>query len=232
MMPAVLSGLEAGSRGDLVLKMNGDTPNRVLVVDDSRVVRELLATYLRTNHFAAETASVRDAARLLEGSSGAAVVLLNVGGAEGTAGISRLARPARRVNVVAYGVDDSEEAVLACFEAGAAGYVPLDGGLDDLANAIRAALHDELLCSPRIAAALRRRIALSPTERVEPQTHPALTPREREIVDLIDQGLSNKEIARRLSLSVLTVKNHVHNVLEKLQVRRRGQAAARLRGRP
>lgn len=232
MMPAVLSGLEAGSRGDLVLKMNGDAPNRVLVVDDSRVVRELLAAYLRTNHFAAETASMRDAARLLENPSGAAVVLLNVGGPEGTGRITRLARPARKVNVVAYGVDDSEEAVLACFEAGAAGYVPLDGGLDDLAAAIRAALHDELLCSPRIAAALRRRIALSPTERADPQPHPALTPREREIVDLIDQGLSNKEIARRLSLSVLTVKNHVHNVLEKLQVRRRGQAAARLRGRP
>jgi type VI secretion system protein VasG len=63
----------------------------------------------------------------------------------------------------------------------------------------------------------------------EPDPHLLLTPREREIAALIDLGLSNKEIARRLSLSALTVKNHVHRILEKLQVSRRGQAAARLR---
>jgi DNA-binding NarL/FixJ family response regulator len=56
-----------------------------------------------------------------------------------------------------------------------------------------------------------------------------LTPREIEIVRLIDEGLSNREIGRRLAIEVATVKNHVHHVLEKLQVHRRGEAAARLR---
>ncbi len=141
MMPAVLSGLEVPARADVVLKMNGDNPNRVLVVDDSRIVRELLAAHLRSNHFAAGTADVAEAARVLESSAGATVVLLNVTGPEGTARITRLARPARRVNVVAYGVDDSEEAVLACFEAGAAGYLPLDGGLMELYRRSHALLH-------------------------------------------------------------------------------------------
>ena len=57
-----------------------------------------------------------------------------------------------------------------------------------------------------------------------------LTRRETEIVQLIDQGLSNKEIAQRLGIDIYTVKNHVHNILEKLRVHRRGEAAARMRG--
>ena len=56
-----------------------------------------------------------------------------------------------------------------------------------------------------------------------------LTRRERQIVGLIDQGLSNKEIASRLCIELPTVKNHVHNILEKLHVRRRGEAVARIR---
>jgi two-component system nitrate/nitrite response regulator NarL len=56
-----------------------------------------------------------------------------------------------------------------------------------------------------------------------------LTARERELAGLLDEGLSNKEIAQRLSISIATVKNHVHRILEKLQVQRRGQAASRLR---
>jgi DNA-binding NarL/FixJ family response regulator len=56
-----------------------------------------------------------------------------------------------------------------------------------------------------------------------------LTPREREILRLLEEGLANKEIAQRLGIEVATVKNHVHNILEKCQVHRRGEAAARMR---
>ncbi len=84
-----------------------------------------------------------------------------------------------------------------------------------------------MLCTPRIAALLLRRVAEAAAPRSSGLER--LTPRETEIVDLIEQGLSNKQIARRLSIELATVKNHVHNILEKLEVARRGEAVARVR---
>jgi DNA-binding NarL/FixJ family response regulator len=83
-----------------------------------------------------------------------------------------------------------------------------------------------------MAAALFRRLATLAAGRAPAAGAQQLTTREREILRLIDGGLSNKEIAGRLSIEVATVKNHVHNILEKLHVRTRTEAAARLRDRP
>jgi len=86
-------------------------------------------------------------------------------------------------------------------------------------------------CSPRITALLLQRVRrLSAGRANEPTEPPMLTMRQWEIVDLIDQGLSNKEIAGQLYIEVATVKNHVHNILDRLGVRRRSEAAARVRG--
>jgi DNA-binding NarL/FixJ family response regulator len=83
------------------------------------------------------------------------------------------------------------------------------------------------VCSPQIAATLFRRVAALAGDRSPPASLGGLTEREREILTLIEHGCSNKEIARQLRVKVTTVKNHVHNILEKLGVSRRG-AAARL----
>ena len=84
-------------------------------------------------------------------------------------------------------------------------------------------------CAPHIAAAMFRRLADFLRE-ARPQTSlPPLTVRESEILALAEEGRSNKEIARDLTISCATVKNHMHNILQKLQVSRRGQAVARLR---
>jgi DNA-binding NarL/FixJ family response regulator len=80
-----------------------------------------------------------------------------------------------------------------------------------------------------MAASLFQRIATLALERSPQSIESRLTARELEILDLIDQGLSNKEIARRLTIELSTVKNHVHNILEKLNVSRRSEAAARAR---
>jgi two-component system nitrate/nitrite response regulator NarL len=74
------------------------------------------------------------------------------------------------------------------------------------------------------------RLALLASQTPTQPPVPHLTPREREIIDLIDSGLSNKEIASQLQIELPTVKNHVHRILGKLGVRRRGEAVARLRG--
>jgi DNA-binding NarL/FixJ family response regulator len=124
-----------------------------------------------------------------------------------------------------------EDQVVACAEAGIAGYVDRDASLRDLVATVRSVARGELLCSPRIAARLMRRVAELADQPRPPQTPAHLTRREREVVALIDEGLSNKEIAQRLNIELPTVKHHVHNVIEKLGVRSRLQAAAHVRRR-
>lgn len=135
------------------------------------------------------------------------------------------------VKVVAIGLIEAEGEVLSCVEVGVAGYVPREGSLEDLVAAVESVGRGELLCSPQVAGTLLRRLAALSRERAPDPDGPRLTLREREIVGLIDRGLSNKDIARQLCIEVATVKNHVHNILEKLSVRRRGEAAAKVRGR-
>ena len=98
--------------------------------------------------------------------------------------------------------------------------------LDELADVLRVAARGEALCSPQMIAALLRRVATLARENTATS---ALTGRELEVMALIDEGLSNKQIARRLSIELPTVKNHVHHILEKLGVQGRYEAAARLR---
>jgi two-component system nitrate/nitrite response regulator NarL len=133
------------------------------------------------------------------------------------------------VKVIALGVADVEGEVIGCAEAGVAGYVPREGSLDHLVDAIWSAVRGELRCSPRLAGSLLRRIAALSAQRQDAGLAGSLTSRESEVLSLIDQGCSNKDIARRLGIEVATVKNHVHNLLDKLHVHRRGQAAARAR---
>jgi two-component system, NarL family, nitrate/nitrite response regulator NarL len=104
------------------------------------------------------------------------------------------------------------------------GYVPVNAAADDLVAVLDGLKRDELLCSPKVAASLYNCVGLLQAVSAEP-----LTVRELEVVDLMNEGLSNKEIARRLGIEAATAKNHVQNILLKLNVHRRGQAVAKLR---
>jgi DNA-binding NarL/FixJ family response regulator len=136
--------------------------------------------------------------------------------------------------IVALAVPESEGWVMGCAEAGICGYVPREGSLEELLNTVICAANGEAMCSPRITASLFRRVAaLAAAEAVAPVaatvSGPVLTARQAEVVALIDEGLSNKQIARRLCIELPTVKNHVHAILEKLGARTRGEAAAAAR---
>lgn len=157
------------------------------------------------------------------------VVLLDMGLPQAIDLISTLLARAPLIKVVALGITEEPQSVLECVEAGAAGYVARDASLEELVAAVEAAARGEVLCSPRIAGSLFRRVATLAGERPPHADVTALTQREREILTLIERGLSNKEIARRLRLQPATVKNHVHHILEKLGVSRRGAAAAMVR---
>lgn len=136
----------------------------------------------------------------------------------------------RGLKLVALGVPATDEDIIACAEAGVAGYVSRDGSLTELVGTIKGAIRGEFQCPARITGTLVRRMAAlaRDAESHGPPTT-ALTRREFQVVELIDRGLSNKQIARELGIELSTTKNHVHNLLEKLEVRSRREAAARVR---
>jgi two-component system, NarL family, nitrate/nitrite response regulator NarL len=206
---------------------------RVLVVDDSTVYRDLLTEVLQRQPTLADVAAAADmeAARLLLRSRGFEVVLVNMAMANGAAICCDLVAAAPSARIVAVALSGSDEEAIACAEAGVAGYLLRDQSLGELIEAIASVARGETSCPPRVAAALMRRLGDLAAERHSWRERERLTPREREILVLIEEGLSNKEIARRLSIEVRTVKNHVHSLLEKLNVHRRGEAAALLRRR-
>ena len=128
--------------------------------------------------------------------------------------------------VVAVGVPETEDEIVLCAEAGICGYVTPEASLERLAATIASVARGELPCSARIAATLMRRVGSLAS--APPPASPLcmLTRREREVVELVARGLSNKEIAHSLAIEVTTVKTHVHHLLEKLHLRRRGELAA------
>lgn len=203
---------------------------RVLVVAGVRLYREGLATNLtsRKNLAVVGTAACLDDVLVLLRPTRPDVVVLDLATPENFAIAHAIKREAARVKTVAVAIDEVDRDVLACAEAGVAGYVAYDRSIDELVAVIESVSRGELLCSPRMAATLFRRLAAIAGEEPERGKH-GLTARERQIVPLIDAGLSNKEIAQRLSIELATVKNHVHNILDKLQVCSRAEAAARLR---
>ena len=129
---------------------------------------------------------------------------------------------------IAFAVDDDEREILACAEAGASGYVSADASVDDLAHVVELVTRGDQHLPPRVAAALLRQLA-GPDAADSKAVGSNLTVRERQILGLVVQGLTNKEIASRLNIEVATVKNHVHSVLLKLHVKSRSEAAARVR---
>jgi two-component system NarL family response regulator len=137
------------------------------------------------------------------------------------------------LKVLALGVSEKKERVLQFVEAGASGYVRQDDTVDDLIKAIRAAHKDQAKVSPKVAAALIARVSeltdlLTMIESGKPENYTDLTPRELEILELIAKGYSNQKIADHLYIEIGTVKNHVHSILNKLDVRTRDDAATYL----
>ncbi|MFO7540029.1 MAG: response regulator transcription factor [Chloroflexota bacterium] len=134
------------------------------------------------------------------------------------------------VKVLVMGLPKSEAAILQYIEAGADGYVLQDDSMHELLKNIRAINQGEAVVSPHIVAALITRVADLAKLHAEQGPDAArlsdLTPRECEVLALLGQGLSNQEISDHLTIELGTVKNHVHNILQKLDVNNRWEASA------
>lgn len=136
------------------------------------------------------------------------------------------------VLLVALGLDEQRQNVIRCGRAGFTGYVARDASVDALCKALSDVVQGCLACPAEISGGLLRALfRMEPSPDGSTPSHP-LSRRETEVLQLIGRGLSNKEIARELFLSVSTVKHHVHNILEKLDLSRRAQAMQRVRDAP
>jgi DNA-binding NarL/FixJ family response regulator len=204
---------------------------RVFIVSDVRVTREGLALLLmggRSVIVAGHGAGSAAAAQITELRPD--VVLLDAT-LDDMAGCARRLRDCvDGVKIVAFALGDVDRELVACAEAGISAFVGRDGSHHDLLRAIDQARRGEFSVSPRQASLLFGRIMELAQTRPRPLFH--LTRRQREIVPLIERGLSNKEIARQLSIETATIKNHVHNILAKMQLRSRAQVAAHVRAGP
>jgi two-component system, NarL family, nitrate/nitrite response regulator NarL len=202
---------------------------RVLLIGDVRLYRELLADALAHAHGIELAGSAPgDVASMAVGMFEPGVVVVDSASVSAPAAMRTLATALPDAKIVAVGVPDDDDALLALLEAGIAGYVTADQPLADLVGAVEAASHGELQCPPRVSAALAKRVAALAALETSQTPDASLTARQRQIATLIAEGLSNKQIARRLSIELATVKNHVHNILVALGVSRREQISARL----
>jgi DNA-binding NarL/FixJ family response regulator len=202
--------------------------SRLVIVTGIRLYRESLATVLDALPEVAHVATATDGPGGITSAYhlGADLMLLDMALADVAVTIRTLTQAVPAVRVVALGVAETAADVLACAELGVCGYVPREASLEQLQLVIRHVLRGEAICSPEVAGGLFQRVAhlagairpAAPTDR--------LTTREREILGLVGAGLSNRQIAQNLGIQLCTVKNHVHNILEKLGVESRSEAGA------
>jgi two-component system, NarL family, nitrate/nitrite response regulator NarL len=205
---------------------------RVLVAAGVRLYRDAVAEILARDESIEVVGTAADSAGLFSGiaQTDPEVVLLDPTLLESPEAIRGFGSRSGIKVVVLLSSDDAEPAIVASAEAGAAGFVTRDDSLPDLVASILSASRDELICSPKLAGTLLRRVSTLASARSD-HGEPRLTRRELEVARLVDVGLSNKEIAMQLGVELPTVKHHVHHILEKLGVDRRSAAVARLRER-
>jgi two-component system, NarL family, nitrate/nitrite response regulator NarL len=204
----------------------GDASTSVAIVAPTRLCRDGLAAALADSDGLAIVGAVSDRREELLGLAGIEHAVIVVDAAAGLIATLPVLRSILiDCRIVVFGLSADED-VLACARHDVSGYLDRSAGIDELISAIARVSSGELVCPPSVTSVLIRQVGMSPT--VEP-TPRRLTPRELEIIALLEEGLSNKQIAVRLQIEVATVKNHVHNVLDKLDVNRRSQAATRCR---
>jgi two-component system NarL family response regulator len=208
--------------------VSGGEPTRVLVVDDQQLFRRGLVMLLGVEPDIDVVGEAGDgiAATELAATAVPDVILMDVrmpkrSGIEACVAIKEAAPTAR---IIMLTVSDEEADLYDAVKNGASGYLLKDSSIDEVAQAIRVVADGQSLISPSMAIKLLDEFKqMSRSDRQQVPT-PKLTDRELEVLKLVAQGLNNREIAKRLFISENTVKNHVRNILEKLQLHSRMEA--------
>jgi DNA-binding NarL/FixJ family response regulator len=202
---------------------------RVAIIDDNRLVREALTAMLnRLTDIRVVSSDVADSASLAETKPD--VLLLDVGLRDQDS--LRVAATLRQENpdakIIVMDLLPVNEEIMEYVNAGVSGFVLKDATFDEFLTTIRSVAAGTKVLPPRMTESLFSQIAREVHGQEPAQVLEAvrMTPREREVIDLIGEGLSNKEIAQRLNIATHTVKSHVRNVMEKLALHTRLQIAA------
>ena len=206
---------------------------RILLVDDQPLFRRALATLIADQPHLSIVGEAENGLHALEMARALKpdLVLMDVempvmNGVEAT---RRIRDELPSVKVVILTVSEADEPLFDAIRFGAHGYLLKDLRPEQLYELIRAVMRNETVLSPAIAGRLLREFREGTVGKrivLPEEDGPSLTQREVQIMQLVSKGLSNKEIGNRLSITEGTVKNHVHNALEKLQLENRIQAAA------
>jgi DNA-binding NarL/FixJ family response regulator len=201
---------------------------KILVVDDQQLIRQGLSTLLSIESdfvVVGEAVDGTHALLMVEQSSPDIVLMdLRMPICDGITATNRIKARWADIKVLALTTFDDDELILDAIEAGASGYLLKDTPREQLAQAIRALYQGNMYLGPTIAPKLISRIQRS-SVKADIKVLARLTPRELEILQLIGQGKSNKEIATKLNITEGTVKNHVSKVLTAIGARDRTQAA-------
>jgi two-component system NarL family response regulator len=218
------------------MNIKSDRPISLLLVNEIRLMGNVIVAALQDEpdiDVAACVTSYDEAVHIVQDQAiDVALVSTRLPDNGGLRLTSAIAELSPSTKVLALGLTEEKKRVLRYVEAGASGYILKDDSLEDLIDIVRASQEGKVFVSPQIAAAMMKRLTdlAQMFAGVENNLSDAttLTTREMEVLELISKGYTNQQIAQNLVIEVGTVKNHVHNILEKLNVRSRGEAAAYL----
>jgi DNA-binding NarL/FixJ family response regulator len=224
MMSETLEGFTGEAEGD---QRPGGV--RVLIVDDHGLFRTGLRTLLDEQGICVvgEAGNGAEALELVQALAPDVVLMdLNMPGVTGVEATERIAHVAPLTRVVVLTISDDDGDVMDAILAGACGYLLKDASIQELVRGIQAAAVGESLISPQIAAKVLQRLrATSTLPQAAATIRSELSDREIDVLRLIANGKDNAQIARELTISPKTVKNHISNILVKLQIENRIQAA-------
>jgi DNA-binding NarL/FixJ family response regulator len=206
-------------------------PIRILIADDHKLFRDGLRAVLNSVD-GLEVAGEADSGDQAIGQAMALqpdVILMDIQmpGVNGIAATRQILQDSPHIGVIVVTMFEDDDSVFSAMRAGARGYVLKGADQAEMLRAIHAVAGGEALFGPAIARRLMNFFAAPPP--APAQLFPELTAREREMLDLVAQGLNNPEIAARLGISLKTVRNHISNILAKLQVADRSAAIVRAR---
>lgn len=211
---------------------SGNAKVQVLIVDDHMLFRDGLKALLQTApefRLIGEASSGEEAVELAALLNPEVVLMdIKLPGINGLEATRQIVRVSPNMRVLIVSMFDDDASVLAAMQAGARGYILKGATHAELLRALRAVAGGEAIFSPTIATRLSKYFSKLPTP-FTPQIFPELTEREREILRFLTQGASNQEIASKLTLQPKTVRNHISNILAKLQVEDRTEAAKKAR---
>ena len=206
---------------------------RVLIVDDHPVFRDGLAGLLATLpevEIVGSAGTAEEALTALRENAPDIVLMdINLPGASGVEATRQAAQVAPATAVLVVTMVDDDDSVFAALAAGARGYILKGASAGEITAALRTVAAGGAVFGPGIASRLLARTPTRPSGQA-PSSQDDLTAREREVLDLLADGASNRQIARSLGVSLKTVQNHVSHILDKLQAADRTQAALRARG--